>query len=299
MKQFFSKEVKIALTMILSLVMLFVGINYLKGINLFKPSNYYYAKFESVTGLQVSAPVKLNGFQVGQVREIEYNYETNEIFVLLSLDKHLRIPKDSHVMIASDLLGTASMVLTLSDQKDYYNVGEEIPAGIKAGLMDKVTSDMLPNITQMLPKIDSILTHINNILANPAINTSVTRLDDITAELEQSTKMLATIMKESVPGVIKNVDGITANLNTTSANVKGLSEELKKAPLNEVMTNANSTMANLKKLTDNLNNKESSLGLLMNDKKLYNNLERSTADLDSLLVDFRKNPKRYVTFKVF
>ena len=298
MKRYFSKEALIAITVIISLCILYFGIEYLKGINLFKPANFYYAKFEKVDGLAVSAPVTINGFQVGQVREINYDYEKNDISVLLSLNKDLRIPKESNVKLSVDMLGTAQLVLTLSDASAYYNVGDEIPTGVVAGLMDAI-GGALPQVNNLLPKIDSILTSINTILANPALNNSVSRLDAITADLQSSSNDLKRLMHIQVPGIMNNVNGITANLNSTTANINDLSADLRNMPLKETVDNANATMANLKLLSDNLNNKNSSLGLLMNDPTLYRHLDNAIASLDTLLTDLQRNPKRYVTFKVF
>ncbi len=298
MKRYFSKEALIAITVIISLCILYFGIEYLKGINLFKPANFYYAKFEKVDGLAVSAPVTINGFQVGQVREINYDYEKNDISVLLSLNKDLRIPKESNVKLSVDMLGTAQLVLTLSDATEYYNVGDEIPTGVVAGLMDAI-GGALPQVNNLLPKIDSILTSINTILANPALNNSVSRLDGITADLQSSSNDLKRLMHNQVPGIMNNVNGITANLNSTTANINDLSADLRNMPLKETVDNANATMANLKLLSDNLNNKNSSLGLLMNDPTLYRHLDNAIASLDTLLTDLQRNPKRYVTFKVF
>ena len=298
MKRYFSKEALIAITVIISLCILYFGIEYLKGINLFKPANFYYAKFEKVDGLAVSAPVTINGFQVGQVREINYDYEKNDISVLLSLNKDLRIPKESNVKLSVDMLGTAQLVLTLSDATEYYNVGDEIPTGVVAGLMDAI-GGALPQVNNLLPKIDSILTSINTILANPALNNSVSRLDGITADLQSSSNDLKRLMHDQVPGIMNNVNGITANLNSTTANINDLSADLRNMPLKETVDNANATMANLKLLSDNLNNKNSSLGLLMNDPTLYRHLDNAIASLDTLLTDLQRNPKRYVTFKVF
>ena len=298
MKRYFSKEALIAITVIISLCILYFGIEYLKGINLFKPANFYYAKFEKVDGLAVSAPVTINGFQVGQVREINYDYEKNDISVLLSLNKDLRIPKESNVKLSVDMLGTAQLVLTLSDATEYYNVGDEIPTGVVAGLMDAI-GGALPQVNNLLPKIDSILTSINTILANPALNNSVSRLDGITADLQSNSNDLKRLMHNQVPGIMNNVNGITANLNSTTANINDLSADLRNMPLKETVDNANATMANLKLLSDNLNNKNSSLGLLMNDPTLYRHLDNAIASLDTLLTDLQRNPKRYVTFKVF
>ena len=299
MKKFFTKEASIAITVIIGLCILYFGIEYLKGINLFKPANFYYAKFEKVDGLAVSAPVVINGFQVGQVREINYDYEKNDISVLLSMNKDLRIPTESSVKISVDMLGTAQLVLTLSDNASFYNVGDEIPAGNIPGLMDDINGKLMPGVTNLLPKIDSILTSINTILANPALMNSVGRLDAITADLQSSSNSLKAMMNYQVPGIMNNVNGITSNLNSTSSNINDLSLKLKNMPLEETVQNANATMANLKQLSDNLNNKNSSLGLLMNDPTLYNHLDNAIASLDTLLTDLQKNPKRYVTFKVF
>lgn len=299
MKKFFTKEVMIAVTVIISLCVLYFGIEYLKGINLFRPANFYYAKFERVTGLAVAAPVTINGFQVGQVREINYDYNDNQISVLLSLNKDLKIPKGSDVKLSVDMLGTAQLVMTLSDNTEYYNVGDEIPAGVMTGLMDALGDNLMPSVNKLLPKIDSILTNINNILANPALNNSVERLDGITADLKASSLQLCQLMNRQVPSIMTNVDGITSNLNTTSANIKLVSEELKDMPLQQTVANANATMENLKALSENLNNKNSTLGMLMNDKALYKHLDDAVASLDTLLTDIQRNPKRYVTIKVF
>ena len=299
MKKFFTKEVLIAVTVIISLCVLYFGIEYLKGINLFRPANFYYAKFEKVNGLAVAAPITINGFQVGQVREINYDYKSNDISVLLSLNKDLRIPKGSNVKLSVDMLGTAQLVMTLADNQEYYNVGDEIPSGTVAGLMDALGDNIMPAVNNLLPKIDSILTNINNILANPALNNSVGRLDGITADLKASSLELSRLMNHQVPSIMTNVDGITTNLNASSANIKVLSEELKDMPLKQTVANANATMENLKQLSENLNNKNSTLGLLMNDKALYQHLDNAVASLDTLLTDIQRNPKRYVTIKVF
>ena len=299
MKKFFTKEVLIAVTVIISLCVLYFGIEYLKGINLFRPANFYYAKFEKVNGLAVAAPITINGFQVGQVREINYDYKSNDISVLLSLNKDLRIPKGSNVKLSVDMLGTAQLVMVLADCQEYYNVGDEIPSGTVAGLMDALGDNIMPAVNNLLPKIDSILTNINNILANPALNNSVGRLDGITADLKASSLELSRLMNHQVPSIMTNVDGITTNLNSTSANIKILSDELKDMPLQQTVANANATMENLKQLSENLNNKNSTLGMLMNDKALYKHLDDAVASLDTLLTDIQRNPKRYVTIKVF
>lgn len=299
MKKFFTKEVKIAVAVIISLAFLFWGIEYLKGINLFTPVNFYYAHFNKVDGLTDSAPVSIKGFQVGQVREIIYDYESGDLRVLLSMDKELKIPVGSKAVISSDVLGTAHIELELAKNPLYCKVGDELQGVNAVGMMDNISEDLLPKVVEMMPKIDSILTNLNNVVANPTLGKSIDRLDNITANLEASSRQLSSMMGRSVPGIMNNVDGITANLNRMTKDLNEVSNTLKGLPIDSTMNNLNYTVNNLKLVTDKVNGKDSSLGMLLNDKGLYNHIDKSVVSLDSLFIDIRKNPKRYVTFKIF
>lgn len=299
MKKFFRKEVKIAIAVIISLAFLFWGIEYLKGINLFKPVNFYYVHFKNVDGLTDSAPVTVNGYQVGQVREIIYDYDTGNLRVLLSMDKSLRIPLKSEAVITSDVLGTAQIELNLSNNKEYYKVGDELVGTSEAGLMDNVSNELLPSVAAIMPKIDSLLTNLNKVVSNPALNKSLNRLDNITANLEKSSRQLSVVMGHSVPGILDNVGGITKNIDAMTGDLKDVAASLKTMPLDSTMNYVNSTASNLKQITDKVNGTDSSIGLLLNDKGLYNHIDHTVLSLDSLFMDLKKNPKRYVTFKIF
>ena len=299
MKKFFRKEVKIAIDVIISLAFLFWGIEYLKGINLFKPVNFYYVHFKNVDGLTDSAPVTVNGYQVGQVREIIYDYDTGNLRVLLSMDKSLRIPLKSEAVITSDVLGTAQIELNLSNNKEYYKVGDELVGTSEAGLMDNVSNELLPSVAAIMPKIDSLLTNLNKVVSNPALNKSLNRLDNITANLEKSSRQLSVVMGHSVPGILDNVGGITKNIDAMTGDLKDVAASLKTLPLDSTMNYVNSTASNLKQITDKVNGTDSSIGLLLNDKGLYNHIDHTVLSLDSLFMDLKKNPKRYVTFKIF
>ena len=299
MKKFFRKEVKIAIAVIIRLAFLFWGIEYLKGINLFKPVNFYYVHFKNVDGLTDSAPVTVNGYQVGQVREIIYDYDTGNLRVLLSMDKSLRIPLKSEAVITSDVLGTAQIELNLSNNKEYYKVGDELVGTSEAGLMDNVSNELLPSVAAIMPKIDSLLTNLNKVVSNPALNKSLNRLDNITANLEKSSRQLSVVMGHSVPGILDNVGGITKNIDAMTGDLKDVAASLKTLPLDSTMNYVNSTASNLKQITDKVNSTDSSIGLLLNDKGLYNHIDHTVLSLDSLFMDLKKNPKRYVTFKIF
>lgn len=299
MKKFFTKEVKIAVAVIISLAFLLWGIEYLKGVNLFEPVNYYYSYFDRVDGLTESAPVTVKGFQVGLVREVSYDYQSGRIKVKMSLDEKLQIPVGSQSAVSSDLLGTASIALTLADGDEYLSLGDEIEGTVLPGLMDNVSSELLPSVASILPKVDSILTAVNALVSNPALMTSVERIDRITANLEASTRELNAMLGQSVPAVVDNVEEITANLNVVTSELTEVSAQLKDMPIASTMENLEETTNNLKVMTDKVNGTDSSIGMLLNDQGLYQHIDHTVVSLDSLFMDIKENPKRYVTIKVF
>ena len=299
MKKFFTKEVKIAITVIISLAVLFWGIEYLKGVNLFKPANFYYVEFENVTGLTDSAPVTINGYQVGLVRGIDYDYESGALVVLLGLETDLKIPTGSKAVLATDLLGTAQIELKLAQADTYYQVGDKLPGENAIGLMDKVGDDLLPSVAALMPKIDSILTNLNAIVGNPALQQSIDRLDGITANLEASSRQLSQMMSNSMPAIVNNVEGVTANLDSITGSLNVAATQLRSVPIDSTMNNINATTAPVNHSTAQLKGTNSSLGLLLNDRGLYDHIDSTIMSLDSLFIDIKKNPKRYVTIKVF
>lgn len=299
MKKKFSKEALIGLLVLIAGVALFFGINYLNGINVFKAANYYYVSYTNVSGLAVSSPVTLNGFQVGLVREIEYEYDNpGHVKVELSLDRQLNIPTGTTAEIKSDMLGTASVILNFTDSKQYYKVGDTLEGVAVGGLMDNIGNDLMPGVVAMLPKLDSIMTSVNRLIGDPALLESVQRLSAITANLEKSTAQLSAMMNSSVPGTLNNVNELSANLNTISSDLAVLSDQLKDLPIDSTMQNVHAITANVNELTAKMQDKNSSLGMLLNDTGLYDNLNNAAGSLDSLLIDVKKNPKRYISIKL-
>lgn len=299
--KFFTKNVKIALTVLVGLVLLYWGINYLKGVNLLTPANHYYTEIESTEGLLEAAPITVNGFQVGQVREINYDYAKRKITVMLAMDKEMKVPEGSTISMVSGLLGGTSLVLNLGNGPDMKQ-GSFIPTTTVPGLMDHVTENVLPAVNNVLPKVDSILGNVNGLTSDPALAASLTRLDAITRQLQASAQQLTILMSnlnKSVPGVMNNVNGITNNLTGASSNLTDLSASLKQMPLDETIDRLNTTLANLQSLSEQLNDKNSSLGKVINDRELYDNANHAIASLDSLLIDIKAHPKRYINVKVF
>ena len=296
----FSKEFKIGLSILVAAVVLFSGINYLKGINVFKAANYYYVSYENVNGLSVSSPVTLNGFKVGQVRDITYEYENpGHVLVELSLDKKIRIPSGSKAVISLDILGTASIVLQFSTEKDTYNIGDRLIGETAPSMMDDISKKMLPEVNRIFAKVDTLLTGVNILIADSALLNSVRRLDRITANLETTTSQLNRSLA-SLPTTMNGVNATVTNLAPITSDLTVLTGQLKEMQLAVTMARVDSIATNLSWVTGRLTRPDNSVGLLLNDRKIYDNLDNATTTIDSILIDVKKNPRRYIPpIKIF
>lgn len=294
--KYFTKEVKIALVAIAGVVVLFFGMNFLKGLNIFSSEDNYYVQFSDITGLSSSSPVYADGFKVGVVKDIIYDYtHTEGSKVLIGVDKQLRIPQGSSAEIVSDMLGNVKVNLLLANNpREKVAPGGLIKGMINDGAMGKL-QDMVPAVEKMLPKLDSIMTSLNAILADPAIRQSLHNVQTITDNLTTSTAQLNTLMA----GINKNVPGMMAKANNVLDNTETLTANLAAVDVASTMREVDQTIANVQQLTAKLNSKEGSLGLLMNDTQLYDNLNSTMRNADSLVIDLRQHPKRYVHFSVF
>lgn len=293
MKKYLTKEIKIGIAGIVALGILIYGINYLKGIHLFKPSSYFYVKFQNVNGLTKSSPVFADGFRVGIVRELYYDYENSgNVIAEIDVEPDLRIPKGSSAELAAEMLGGVRMNLLLANNpREKYLPGDTLPGLLNNGMMEQV-ANMMPKIEQMLPKLDSILGSLNAILASPAIPATLTNLEKLTASLNVTGKQLETLMSNDIPQ-------LAGKMNTIGDNFVTISDNLKKVDYANAMQRIDSTLANVKLLTDKLNQRDNTVGLLLNDPSLYNNLNATTANAASLLEDLKAHPKRYVHFSLF
>lgn len=299
MKKLFRKEFVIGLSVIVALVILIFGIDYLKGINLFQPANFYVARYDNVAGLETAAPVTIDGFKVGQVRDIRFNYANpGKIEVLLALNKHLRLPKGSKAVIGSGLLNGAYVEIHMADSKEMIEVGGELATETSPDMMASISNDLLPSVKDVVPKVDSLLLNLNRLVSDPALVQSVKSLQSITANLNTTSAHLNTLMGKEVPRLAGNANKVAANLDSITADLTVLSARLKQLPVDRTVEDLNATIANLAQFSAQLNDKNSTLGMLMNDPELYNRINRVAADVDSLIVDIKKNPKRYISIKL-
>ena len=291
-----TKEIKIALVAIVGILVMYFGINFLKGMNLFSTNNAYYMTFDDIQGLGASTPIYADGYKVGTVDGLEYDYKENgPIKVKVDIIKDLRIPQGSKAEIVKDLMGNLQVNLLLANNPhERVEPGGVIPGAVNGGMMDKA-ANLIPVVEKMLPKLDSILTSVNALLADPALAASLHNVETITSNLTVSTRELNTLMaglNKQVPGMIGKANGVLDNTNRLTANLASLDVQ---GTLNKV----NQTLESAHQFTEKLNSNQGSLGLLMNDTKLYDNLTSTMSHADSLVIDLKAHPKRYVHFSVF
>ena len=299
-----SKEVKIALMAIVAIVLLWMGLNFLKGINVFSSTNTYYVKFHNIQGLAVSNAVYANGYPVGIVRDIKYDYSrTDNVVVCIELDKSMNVPVGTTAELESELMGGVKMSLVLGpNPTQNLSVGDTITGGIHEGAMTKLEA-MIPAVESLLPKLDSIMGNLNRLTADPALAEMLHNTAEITHNLKESTAALNTMMHDEVPGLM-------AKANRIGSNLESVSDQLAQTDIKGTVDNANATLAGLRQTTDNLNqttnylsgklqSRDNTLGLFLNDRGVYDNLNGTLRHADSLMIDLKAHPKRYVHFSIF
>ena len=291
----YNKEIQIAVVAILGVVVLYYGMNFLKGLTISTESNYY-VKFNDISGLSNSCPVHANGYKVGVVENIIYDFDNpGNILAVLEIKDEMRVPKGTTADIVSDFLGNIKLELKLGDRAvGFLEPEDTIDGGQDKGALSKA-AEMIPQVQTLLPKLDSILVSVNALLADPAIANSLHNIDQITGSLTSTSRELNRLtvsLNQQMPQMLENADGMLANANTLTRNLNELD-------LAATMQKVDNTLRNVEQMTAKLNSKDGTLGLLMRDPDLYNNLNATMMHADSLMIDLKQHPKRYVHFSVF
>ena len=271
-KSFFSKEVKIGLAFICALAFLIWGINFLKGVNLFTPSNHYYLKYERIDGLVVSNGVFIKGYKVGQVRDIKYDFTKKESFIIdILMNQDIKLPKGTIAYLFDEsMLGGKGINLIFTEENQYHTSGDTLITDIERGLMSSM-ADIVPTIQSTIQHADSLIISVNNLVNSTEIQRSLNNFESITAELHKTSHKLNKIIDEQFPPIINNVNAICTDLKTVT-----------------------SQLTNVEELTKRLNSPNSSLGLLLNDQSLYNNVNTTINSANNLLLDLQNDPRKYL-----
>lgn len=287
-KTFFTKEVKIGLSFVVALAFLIWGINFLKGVNLFTPSNHYYLKYENVDGLVVSNGVFIKGYKVGQVRAIKYDFTQKESFVVdILMNQDIKLPEGTIAYLFDEsMLGGKGINLVFSEETNYHTSGDTLTTDVQKGLMASLAG-IVPSIQSTINHADSLILSANALINSSEIQNSLTNFESITAELHKTSRGLTKMIDQEFPSIINNVNGICTDLKTVT-------NQLSNVQSKDIVESLDSTLVNLEEFTNRINSPNGTLGLLLNDKALYNNINTTVNSVNNLLIDFKDDPRRYL-----
>lgn len=279
------KETKIGLTGAIALVLLFLGINFLKGAKLFSTQNTYYIRFSNAKALSKNSTVYADGYDVGRVSNILYDYDRpGQVLVAIEVDRGLRIPRGSSARLDEAVLGGCTLNLLLTTNlTDAYHPGDTIQGSDANGLLSKA-ADMMPQIEQTVARVDSLLASLNRLVESPHVQAILQNTEEVTAHLNQSSQQLNSLLKNDVPQM-------TSTFNRAGENVVTLTENLNQLQLQATLDSVNAAVGSLHKLLAQAQNPDGTLGRMMNDPALYNNLNHTIQSADSLVTDLKTNPK--------
>lgn len=294
--RFFTKEVKIALVTIIGIVILFFGLNFLKGVSLFSDNQTYYIRFDNVTGLSASNPIFADGYQVGSVKEIQYDYGNHSgVVVTCNINKAMRIPLGSTAEISSDMMGNVKMNLLLANNpREAVQPGDTIEGNMNIGMLG-VVQEMVPALKSTLAKVDTLLNNVNALLSDRHLAGTLQNVDVLTGNLATSTVELNRLLAQTN----KTLPILMAKTNATLDNTTKLTGNLAAVDVQSTMQKVNATLENVQQFSQKLNSNQGTLGLMLNDNSLYYNLNATAKHADSLVIDLKTNPKRYVHFSIF
>ncbi|MBO4612886.1 MAG: MCE family protein [Bacteroidaceae bacterium] len=286
------REIKIGITGIIALVMLFFGMKFLKGIQLFNSSNLYYITFRDAKGLSKSSTVYADGFDIGIVSNVSYDYtRPGTVVVEISVNGDVKIPQGTVAALNEGMLGGCTLNLTMGpNPANCYQPGDTIVGAASGGLMS-AAADVMPKVEQVLAHVDSLILTLNTLAANPHLSQIMANADQVTENLNQSSEQLNLLLKNDIPQM-------AATFNKAGQNVVTLTDSLNRLNLQATLSRVNQTVDNVEQATKKLNDKDNSLGLLLNDTILYGNLNTTVNSATDLLQDLKENPHRYVHFSL-
>lgn len=311
------KETQIGLIVVLAIVLLYFGFNYLKGVYIFSSPTIYYGVYERINGLEKSNPVMLNGYQVGQVKDIELtNDYSGNLTVTISVTEDLEIPIDSRALLrSSDLLGSMQVQLLLGKSNQLAESGDTLTPEIEADLVEEVNAQLRPikiKAESLISSVDSVIRVIETILNPKSQNNLIESFKGINsaiASLQRTAFRIDTLVREerkTIGNILANIEHLTNTLsendeefNRIIKNFAQISDTLAKVEFAQTVMRANEALSEVEAITTKINNGEGSLGMLINNPDLYKKLESASDNLDMLIEDIRLNPNRYIQFSVF
>lgn len=297
--KFFTKEVKIGITGIVALVVLYLGISFLKGMTL-SPSHNYFITFKNAKGLATSSPVYADGYQIGIVRNISYDFnKPGLVLVEIEVDDDVRMPLGTKASLTEGMLGGCTLNLAMgTNPREVIAIGDTITGEDADGLFDQVAK-VMPEVNTVLQHVDSLITTLNTVASDPSIQRTLGNVENLTANANQLTANLNGSTQKLDKLLDKDVPQLMSTFNQAGQNVSKLTSNLAELDMQQTMNKVNQTIDDVQGLIDLMEDPNGNLGLLLKDTAVYHNLNSTINSANELLIDLKAHPKRYVHFSVF
>lgn len=294
----YAREIKVGVLAAVCLFLLFFGFNFLKGVNIFSPTNAFHGTYYNLHGLEEQAAVYIRGHKVGQVDAIHYDFARDSAFTIeISIRKDIALPQGTRMaLIADGLLGGMAIELQIpspitNDQSPIAH-GAFLPTTYVPGLMESLQGELLAHVDQAVQGVDSLIAELHGQVEGDHLKSALTNVDRVSGDLTVVSSDLKKLMNNQVPRIVNNADTVVANLNTIIADIK-------EADLKSTVARVDKTVDNVNGLVSDVRSQEGTLGQLIYNKSLYNHIDATVVSADSLLTDLKAHPKRYVQFSLF
>jgi len=296
------REHKTALIVITALALFIWGFNYLKGKDIFNSYNTYYSVLDNVEGVVKSTPVTLKGIQIGTIDDMKFYNGLKKTMLVLNIDNHFVFAKDSKVKIyGGNIMGGKNVSIVPGTSHQMAKDGDTLTALKMPGMFDLVNDKITPlqnKLDRILSSTDTLLVGINQAFNPESQKHLAATLADLSVVVNQFKKS-SIKLNQFLDKNQTHLNQSVANIDEMTQNFASLSDSLKNIKVHQLVQNINQAVTKLNTGLEKINKGDGSLAKLMNDKKLYDNLERSTKELERLLKDVREHPKRYVHFSIW
>ena len=301
MKLKYAREIKVGILAVVCIFLLFFGFNYLKGVNIFSSIHSFHGVYTNIHGLELQAPVYIRGYKVGQVDNIDYDFTRDSSFTVdISIKRNINLPEGTRMALVSDgIMGGMDIELILpvtevasTEGIVYIPTGATIPTTVVPGLLDGLQESVIQPLSNTLASLDTILGQLETQLDNNHIESILANADLAVADLQTSSQQLKQVMSHQVPSVVTKLD-------TTMSDLQQVVTDVKAANIKATVARVDTALDNVNYLIADFRSPNGTVGMLLNDKGLYNHIDSAVVSVDSLLVDLKANPKRYVHFSLF